>query len=208
MPIKERSLQIFGDEKRLDTLLNTTLFRPERLDLGKDLLCEVVGEPLPWKRGQAGATRQPIIVIENAATWHSYCRWNAGQKLFSAVIYGCGNRFVDGVRYLGDIFAELGGPRRIFYFGDLDPQGLLIPQEASNRAQAAGWPAIEAHLWSYRQLLDLGVGRGQPWEGESPPSTLCDWLGELAVPVCTLFGSHRRLPQEHVAWEFLRTHQM
>jgi hypothetical protein len=52
---------------------------------------------------------------------------------------------VDGVRYLGDVFSELGGPRRIFYFGDLDPQGLLIPQEASSRAQGAGWPAIEAH---------------------------------------------------------------
>ena len=204
VPIKERSLQIFGDEKRLDSLLNTSIFRPERLDLKKDFGCEVVGEPLPWKRGPREAGHHPVIVLENAATWHSYCRWNRDQKLFSAVIYGCGNRFVDGVLYLEDVFAELGGPRGVNYFGDLDPQGLWIPQEASRRAQAAGWPAIEAHEWSYRQLLTLGAGRGQPWEGDAASSTLCDWLGECADPVRRLFNTGERLAQEHVGWEFLQ----
>lgn len=205
VPIKERSLQIFGDEKRLDVLADSALFRDERLDIKRDLRCEVVGEPLPWKRGPVGAAAQPIIVLENAATWHSYCRWNAEQELFSGVIYGCGNRFVDGVRYLDDIFADLGGQRRVFYFGDLDPQGLRIPQEASARAQSASLPAVEPHLWSYRQLLALGSGRGQPWEGEPPSTTQYDWLGELAEPASKLFASNQRLAQEHVGWEFLQT---
>lgn len=204
VPIKERSLQIFGDEKRLDSLLTTALFRSERLDIKRDLRCEVVGEPLPWKRGPASAASQPIIVLENAATWHSYCRWNADQQLFSGVIYGCGNRFVDGVRYLDDIFAELGGRRRVFYFGDLDPQGLLIPHEASARAQAASLPTVEPHLWSYRELLKLGEGRSQPWEGEPPSFTLSDWLGEFAEPARQLFYSNQRLAQEHLGWEFLQ----
>jgi len=204
VPIKERSLQLFGDEKRLDSLLATSLFRPERLDLRRDLRCEVVGEPLPWKRGPAAAAQQPIIVIENAATWHSYCRWNVGQQLFSAVIYGGGNRFMDGVPYLEEVFAELGGTRRIFYFGDLDPHGLLIPQLASARAKATGLPGVEPHRWSYLQLLTLGAGRGQPWEGETPAATICDWLGDCAGPVRQLFAAGRRLAQEHVGWEFLR----
>ncbi len=203
VPIKERSLEIFGNEKRLDALLSTSLFRDGRLDLKKDLHCEIVGEPLAWKRGSAEAAAQPLIVIENAATWHSYCRWNAERKLFSAVVYGSGDRFVDGVRYMADIFAELGGPRRILYFGDLDPRGLLIPQEASGRAQGGGLPAVEAHLSSYRQLLALGSGRTQSWEGEQPSPSLCDWLGELGEPVRQLFASGRRLAQEHVGWEFL-----
>ena len=205
VPIKERSLQIFGDEKRLDVLANSALFRAERLDLKRDLRCEVVGEPLSWKRGPIAAAQQPIIVLENAATWHSYCRWNSERLIFSAVVYGCGNRFVDGVRYLDDIFAELSGRRRVFYFGDLDPQGLLIPQEASARAQATSLVAVEPHLWSYRQLLMLGDGRDQPWEGEPPSSTLCDWLGELAEPARQLFASGQRLAQEHVGWEFLQS---
>ncbi len=205
VPIKERSLQIFGDEKRLDALLATSLFRPERLELRKDLRCEVVGEPLPWKRGPAEAAEQPLIVIENAATWHSYCRWNGEQKIFAAVVYGCGNRFLDGVRYLADVFSELGGARRIFYFGDLDPQGLLIPQRASALTQAAGLPAVEPHGWSYRQLMTLGAGQGRPWEGEPPAPTICDWLGEYAGPVRQLFALGQRLAQEHIGWEFLRT---
>ncbi len=204
VPIKERSLEIFGDEKRLDALLSTSLFRNGRLDLKNDLHCELVGEPLGWKRGPAEASAQPIIVIENAGTWHSYCRWNAERKCFSAVVYGCGNRFADGVHYLADIFTELGGPRRVFYFGDVDPQGLLIPQEASGRAQAAGLPAVEPHLWSYRQLLRMDFGRGQLWDGEPPSSSLCDWLLDLAEPTRELFATGHRFAQERVGWEFLQ----
>jgi hypothetical protein len=205
VPIKERSLQIFGDEKRLDLLFPSALFRPGRLDLRKNLFCELIGTSLAWKRGPSAASQQPLIVIENAATWHSYCRWNGERNLFSAVVYGDGNRFVDGIRYLTDIFTELGGARRILYFGDLDPQGLLIPQEASGRAQAAGLPVVKPHLWSFRELLRLGDGRGQAWEGEPPSSTLCDWLETYAEPTRKLFGSGKRLAQERVGWEFLKS---
>ena len=204
VPIKERSLQIFGDEKRLDLLLGSALFREGRLDVKRDLRCEVIGVPLAWKRGPAVAEHQPLIVIENAATWHSYCRWNLDRGLFSAVVYGDGNRFADGIRYLPDIFAELRGQQRVLYFGDLDPQGLVIPQEASARARAAGLPKIEPHLWSYRALLDLGEDRVQAWEGETPSATLCDWLEECGEPARRLFAKGRRLAQEHVGWEFLR----
>lgn len=202
VPIKERSLEIFGDEKRLDALLRcTALFGEGRL-APETLRCFSVPEPLAWKAG--GDRQGPILVIENAATWHSYCRWNAERNSFSAVVYGCGNRFADGIRSLGDLLAALGGPRRVLYFGDLDPQGLLIPQEASHRAGAAGLPAVEPHLWSYRQLLRRGEGLVQPWEGEPPSSTLCDWLGDLAEPARQLFAAGRRLAQERVGWEFLQ----
>lgn len=203
IPIKERSLQIFGDEKRLDQLVRgSALFGSGRLT-PETLRCIIVPEPLPWTRGPN--PDGPVLVIENAATWHSYCRWNAERKHFSAVVYGCGNRFVDGIASLSDIFAALGSVRQVFYFGDLDPQGLLIPQEASGRAQMAGLPAIEPHIWSYRELLRIGHGRGQAWEGETPSSTLCDWLRECAGPVRKLFETRRRLPQEHVGWDFLST---
>lgn len=204
IPIKERSLEIFGDEKRLDAMLSTSLFRNGRLDWKVDLKYEIIGEPLGWKRGPAGAENQPIIVIENAATWHSYCRWNAERNLFCAVVYGCGNRFVDGVRYLSDLFDELGGSRRVFYFGDLDRRGLEIPQEATSQTNRLRLPLIEPHLWSYRQLFALGDGRGQSWEDEPPSATLCDWLGELAEPARQLFAANQRLPQEHVGWELLQ----
>ena len=204
VPIKERSLQIFGDEKRLDLLLGSALFRPGRLELARHLHCELIGVPLAWRRGPAAANAQPLIALENAATWHSFCRWNAQRKHFSAVVYGDGNRFIDGVAYLKDIFEELGGQRRVYYFGDLDPQGLVIPQEASARAQGLGLPIVEPHLWSYRHLLEWGAQSGQPWEGEPPTATLCDWLGPCAQSARELFAAGRRLAQEHIGWEFLR----
>jgi hypothetical protein len=204
VPIKERSLQILGDEKRLDLLLPSALFRAGRLDPARDLRCEIIGVPLAWQRGPASAAEQPIIAIENAATWHSYCRWNAERAFFSAVVYGDGNRFMDGIQYLKDLFLELGGARSVLYFGDLDPQGLVIPQEASARAQALGLPAIEPHLWSYRHLLELGAGRGQPWEGDPPSRQLCGWLGPCAESARRLFAAGQRLAQERIGWEFLR----
>ena len=205
VPIKERSLEIFRDEKRLDALLGSSLFRADRLDLMRDLACEIVGEPLAWKRGPAGGAEKPVIVLENAATWHSYCRWNATTALFSAVVYGCGNRFTDGVRFLADLFEELGGTRRMLYFGDLDPPGLQIPQKASRSCEASGLPPVEPHLWSYRHLLALGNGKQTAWDGEAGTHAECAWLGGLADAAFRIVASGRRLAQEHVGWTFLRT---
>lgn len=204
VPIKERSLQLFGDEKRLDVLAGSALFCDGRLTLAQ-LRCEVVAEPLAWKRGPAAASAQPIIVLENTATWHSYDRWNQTTAQFSAVIYGGGNRFVDGVCFLAEIFRELGGARRVFYFGDLDAAGLQIPHRANGRARKLGLPPVEPHLWSYRQLFILGNSRELASERESSPSSFCDWLGELADAARQLFASNHRLAQEHVGWEFLRS---
>ena len=204
VPIKERSLELFGDEKRLDELLGSALFREGRLCERRDLRCEVIGVPLAWKRGPAAASAQPIIVLENAATWHSYSRWNAERGMFSAVVYGDGNRFIDGVRYLTDIFAELAGSRRVNYFGDLDPQGLRIPQLASKIAQSLGLPRIEPHLPSYRRLLELASGQGQNHAVDEGAFNLCDWLEDCAAPTRHLFAHHQRLPQEHLGWDALK----
>lgn len=201
VPIKERSLLIFGDEKRLDLLLGSTLFRTGRLSL--DLLkCEIVGEPLGWKRGPTDTGR--ILVIENAATWHSYAKWNAQRRIFSAVIYGCGNCFADGIRYLADILAEFSAPQRIFYFGDLDPQGLRIPIEAAQRSVSLGLPTVKPDLWSYSNLLKAGCGREVEFEASEPATEIeFEWLSQLAEPTRKILESGKRLAQEHIGWEFL-----
>jgi hypothetical protein len=202
VPVKERSLQVFGDEKRLDALRSTTFFQRGPLTLAL-LRCFVVAEPLGWQRGPV--TNAPLLVIENAATWATYCRWNRERALFSAVVYGCGNRIADSVSRLADIFAEIGGSRPVFYFGDIDPQGLRIPQLASAYAKSEGLklPSVEPHLWSYRQLLSLGGGKETAWDGEPASRADCDWLGELADPAWAILSSGKRLAQEHVGWEFL-----
>jgi len=203
VPIKERSLQIFSDEKRLDLLLGSALFRADRLSL-KLLKCQIVSQPFGWKRGPIDTGK--ILVVENAATWHSYARWNAERRIFSAVIYGCGNCFAESIRYLADILAEFSSQQRIFYFGDLDPQGLRIPVEASRKAVGLGLPHIEPDLWSYSNLLKIGCGREVPFDAAEPASNAeFQWLAHLAEPARKILESGKRLAQEHIGWESLNT---
>ncbi|HVU09238.1 MAG TPA: Wadjet anti-phage system protein JetD domain-containing protein [Verrucomicrobiae bacterium] len=200
-PIKERSLQIFGDEKRLDYLLDSALFREGRLSL-ELLACEIVGQPFGWKRGPVDTGK--ILVVENAATWHSYARWNSEKHLFTGVVYGCGNCFLENIRHLADILAEFSSPQRIFYFGDLDYQGLRIPIEASKRAIKIGLPSVEPDLWSYGHLLK--VGQPQEVEYDSPEASAVvgyEWLAHLAKPARALLEAGNRLAQEHIGLEFL-----
>ena len=200
VPIKERSLEIFGDEKRLDALLATVPFRDGRVGL-EVLRCRVVVEPLGWHRGPD--TTQPVLVIENLATWDSYARWNERERGFSAVIYGKGLVFAEAVAGLEGVFREVGGIRPIQYFGDLDPAGLEIPWRASRRATECGWGPVLPHAWSYRQLLTVGVGWEGVWDGDPVREEVLEWMGELAGAVRELFGRGRRLAQEHVGWEVL-----
>jgi hypothetical protein len=202
-PIKERSLQIFGDEKRLDELRGSSLFRADRLSLDA-LRCEVIGEPLGWKRGPKDTST--ILIVENAATWHSYCRWNERARCFSAIVYGKGLQCAQSTRYLADVLAELAAPQRILYFGDLDTPGLQIPQLASTYSTHLGLPPIEPHLPSYQWLLQLGGTKATPWEGTSTPRREdCEWLKELAQPAWEIISAGKRVPQEFVGWEFLRS---
>lgn len=201
VPIKERSLQIFGDEKRLDALAGSALFRADRLSL--DLLqCEIVGEPLGWRRGPTDTGK--ILVVENAATWHSYSRWNAQVRQFTAVVYGCGNRFAESVHHLAHILSECSTPQRVFYFGDLDAQGLRIPTQASAKATSLNLPRVEPDIWSYSHLLEVGRNSAVPYETVEPASLEeYEWLSQLAEPVRQILESGRRVAQEHIGWEFL-----
>ena len=201
VPIKERSLQIFGDEKRLDALLSSSLFRMDRLT-PESLRCEIVMEPPGWKRGPSADG--PVLVLENAATWHSYARWNQECGAFSAVVYGGGNRFIESSVFLQEILREVGGRRRVLYFGDLDAQGLRIPCRASTRTVARDLPPVEPDLWSYRRLLQFPpCKKSDEEEDSSITAKELAWLGPLATPVGELLLRREWIPQEHLGWEFL-----
>lgn len=203
VPIKERSLQIFGDEKRLDLIEATTLFREDRLTLEK-LRCFIVAEPLGWRRGPSSASEGPLLVLENAATWDSFCRWNERTRRFSAVVYGGGNRFADSVGFLAEIYREVGGVRPVKYFGDVDIAGLRIPQRASGRAQRAGLPEIGAHLPCYRWLLREAGAKSVPaGTDEVARRDECDWLGDCAEGAWVVLARGHRLAQEHLNAEVL-----
>jgi len=202
LPIKERSLEIFGDEKRLDALRVTALFRPDQLSL-ELLRCFTVPLPFGWKRGPISSG--PVLVLENAATWDTYCRWNTVAKKYSAVIFGNGYQFSESTASIQMVFDEIGGARPVLYFGDLDPTGVWIPQQASLWMEGKGFAPIQADLQSYAWLLALGAGKETPRKegAEDSQSVNLSWLGIHAEPIDALFARNHRLAQEYVTWEFL-----
>ncbi len=78
--------------------------------------------------------------------------------------------------------------------------GFVAPSdEEQRRIGEFPWEPQLAFVCEARlsQLLTLGQGHAQPWEGEPPSPTLCDWLGRCAKP------AGQCLAQERIGWEFL-----
>lgn len=208
VPTKERSLQIFGDEKRLDSVVRSpALFTEGKLSLAM-LQARWVREPLGWRQGPMRNGK--FLVLENAATWDSFSQWNQQVAAYAAVIYGAGHRFFDGAYSLHEIVSHCGECQEIWYFGDLDPEGLRIPVAAANRYLQEGFPAPRPLTWAYKKLLEIGT-LAMPEEVENPENPETEnkespiaWLGdELAVPVKALFSQKKRIAQEALGWEFL-----
>ncbi len=203
VPVAERSLELFGDEKRLAELLKTRLFDPGRLTL-QLLRCHDVPPPLVLEAGPARAIGRPVLVLENLDTWHSFCRWNERAAAHAAVAYGHGSEFLATVRDLPRVCA-LAGTSVVEYFGDLDPRGLEIPHRARAvlRVEAPELALRPAERW-YAALL-AHASRAAPAGAALPPTDAAlTWLPDpLRGPASAILASGRRLAQEHVGLEHL-----
>lgn len=204
LPIKERSICLFGDEKRLDELYRgSLLFQEERLCLD-DLDCYIVAEPLAWLRGKL--PDGPVIVLENAATFETYFRWDQVNPRYSAIVYGGGSRFSDSARRINEVFEELGGVMQTIYFGDLDAAGLRIPRKASEVFLQMGFPPLLPDEDSYRMLVE--IARNEPkvksWRdlAEASEQDLL-WLGPMAEQFKELVTKYGRIAQEWVNLDYL-----
>jgi hypothetical protein len=148
VPVRYRSAEIFGREKRLDQLLDTTLFAQGRLSL--DLLSSVqMAPPIPAAAVGAG---DDILVVENSATY-----WVAVEALrhvrghtIGAVGWGSGKAFPAQVSSLTvDIAGQ--GPLRgvVWYWGDYDPPGTAIAATAARMTEEVECapPPISGRRW-------------------------------------------------------------
>jgi hypothetical protein len=153
VPMRERSLEIFGDEKRLDSLIASTLFAPGRLTLAT-LFARRIPPPLAYERlGDGGS----ILVVENSDTFETLSALLAeDRRHIGYVAFGGGHAFEASVARI----ARLEGVTDIVYYGDLDYDGLTIPQRANVSAVALGLPPVRPAEGLYRLLLQLDV-RGQ-----------------------------------------------
>ena len=203
-PTRERSLQIFGDEKRLDDLRKggPALFEG-RVTLD-DLHCYPVAPPLPHETPPKRVPGRPILVLENYHSWDSFRRWNHEAALYAAIAYGGGNAFRQGAGNLDDLIAAAQAEGAL-YLGDLDPAGVRILIGVNRRRQSEGRAALRPHRGLYQWLL--AHGRRRPLE-RAPESAEIDGLGDvfpadLARALAALWSEGRRIPQESFGIEQL-----
>lgn len=173
LPLAERSLALFGDEKRLDAMRrNRRLFGPGRLSL--ELLRAYQSSP-PFAYTRTGSG--PVaLVLENAATYYSVLATAPREGPIGLVVFGGGNAFVSTVAYFSELVAQGIEVQGIRYFGDLDPEGLRIAAGADQSAHDLGLPRVlpAARLWSL--LLERGrSGKHPPVPGPTARK-LVAWL--------------------------------
>ena len=201
VPLRERSLQLFGDEKRLETLLGGRLFFDGRLTLTQ-LRAQPVHPPFVY---QPIGTGPDALVIENHHTYVSLSRALPADGPVGTLIYGAGAHFKASVTFVADLPAQ---PRRLLYFGDLDIAGLDIPVHANTVAAASGLPPVQAAAALYELMLD----HGRPAPVNDAPSRyrvakLTAWLPASIRPAAAaVLGEGQRLAQEWVGTELLAEH--
>ncbi len=204
VPIKERSIELLGKEKRLEMLKGGWLFEPGRLSL-ELLRCFLVPPPLLWESPGGEARSRPVLALENHNTYHSFAKWNRTASCYAAVVFGNGDAFKSGAAGLVEVVRSLSWDGRLFYFGDLDPEGLIIPLAASATLSTVEMPGLQSHHGCYRKLLARANAITLPTGREIVfPTDSRAWLGEdLAGDVASWFDKGIRLAQELVGWEQL-----
>lgn len=171
VPLRERSLEILGDEKALDRLQTTGLFGPGRLTL--ELLgARRVAPPIHAVRIGDGPV---LLVVENSDTFDSLRTVLAtGPGRVGLVAWGAGAAFEASVLSIAAIAHPI---REIAYFGDVDAKGLQIPGNATRLTVANRLPSIRPAIGLYSALQRVGTRQpGQPRLNAETAARLSAWL--------------------------------
>jgi hypothetical protein len=193
---KYRSLQLTGDEKRLNTLLKGSLFGPERVTLSM-LGCEPEALPLateflsPHPRMLVFENAAPFMLARTIAAYHR-------PPLIGRLAYGAGKQILKAIDYFSMIAPPI---TEILYVGDIDAEGLRIAVSVQRRSQAvAVRPAVAFHQAMLASAAALGAPTGWPAMEESARK-----LGESALQFLSadirrrcgaMIAVGRRIPEE------------
>lgn len=203
VPIAERSLELFGDEKRLDALRrNRRLFAPKRLSL-ELLRSRLYAPPFVFRRVGDGPV---ALVLENVATYRSVLATLPPGCPVGLVVFGAGGNFAASVGYFAELTDEGVRPSitQIRYFGDLDRRGLEIPIVADVAARDAGLPAVRPAVGLWAKLLRDGRRGPHPAVEPDVADRLAMWLpASLRSAAREVLISAARLAQEAVGTESL-----
>ncbi|MEW5744417.1 MAG: hypothetical protein AB1805_03110 [Nitrospirota bacterium] len=195
VPLRERSLEIFGDEKYLDLRVRDNALFSGRLPLAV-IGAFMVPHPLPYRA--AIAPGKPLLVVENHHTYWSLAEWNLQVCRYAAIVYGAGKAFCSSGQALHEIIRECHGDGAL-YFGDLDPAGIMIPLRFNASSEFPVHPATDL----YQFALERGYRRPSVIRVAEDETAAKRWLPQLSDMLCLLWASDHWIPQESLGTEQL-----
>ena len=216
--VNERSFQIFNDEKFLLSDRGRIFLQRIGRTL-TDLSCYITTEPFFYidyrSKQSAGDHLAPsytALIIENKDTFYSIKRfWQSGKRCiggvtFDLLIYGEGRKIVGSFAFAQEIAGLTLETMRVYYFGDLDPEGIDI-----FGSLVAVFPlfTIEPFAYCYQELIRL-YGRDAPLRREKEQKLravheetfLTYFSPELGQEIQTIIHSKRYIPQEGLSYAF------
>lgn len=199
VPLRERSLEIFGDEKLLETRINGPLFGPARLTLDQLQTYQC------WPNVErTGTGPGDWLIVENYTTYHSLgCR--AAELGFDGqIVWGSGNGVTTRLAALA---AESARPPRQYYFGDIDAGGFRIAKSAAAKAEQLGLPPLTPARGLYQLTTSRGTPRADKTSAKLDPAGrqwVAQWIGRPhADGITDILSAHQRIVQESVGTEVL-----
>lgn len=200
-PIKYRSLQLTGDEKRLARLATTQIFSSGRLDF-ELLACFPDHPPLAWE--PIAPTGEALLIFENAGAFMlaRQLLQTLDEPPYHLLAYGSGRTLPAGLPHLQTIGRSIA---TIHYVGDLDPLGLEIALLANERATRLGLPPVAPAPGWHTGMLDAAAELGHPegWPSSKshvvsrPLDELLAFLPEAARERANaVLVANHRIPEE------------
>ena len=209
---KERSFEIFDEEKTLDDKTFCALL--ERIEITADSLAfydtpeYCFNDYIPDRKAQ-----MTLLICENKDIWFNIRRMmfeNNATNIFDihidGVVYGCGNK-VSGMGALTTYTEFIGSEVKYLYWGDIDRAGLNIYLSAV-RAN----PNIDIKLFvpAYEEMLRLAQSRNIP-DSDDERNRIEDYSQIFALVnqnLRTIFEqsiqNNKRIPQEIITYAFLK----
>ena len=209
---KERSFEIFDEEKTLDDKTFCALL--ERIGITADTLTFYdtpeccFNDYIPNRKAH-----MTLLICENKDIWFNIRRMmfeNNATNIFDihidGVVYGCGNK-VSGMDALTTYTEFIGSEVRYLYWGDIDRAGLNIYLSAV-RAN----PNIDIKLFvpAYEEMLRLAQSRNIP-DSDDERNRIEDYsqiFDLVDQNLRTIFEqsiqNNKRIPQEIITYAFLK----
>ncbi|CAA6816072.1 MAG: Unknown protein [uncultured Sulfurovum sp.] len=200
--IKERSLLLFNDEKKLDRLRKGIIFKHITLE---DIDCYLVATPIISTVFNNQSDK--IIIIENYNTYDSFCKYNRKMDYYNEVIYGWGVN-ANSEDMANAIYErwEKNNNLTISYFGDIDPTGINIAIGLGNRLKRTSENInFEIAKKYYRYILDNGVEDTKNFKAKKIENMSLTKLlfGDMYLEIDKLFEDKIRIAQERLNIEVL-----